>query len=322
MKKQSIASLMLRCCAFLMILVLLLVVLSGLFLPKSNREDFGMEEPLANGILGERENSIDVVILGDSETYSAFSPMQMWEEQGFTSYVCGTSSQRLYYTCQMLNRASKNQQPQVVVLETNTIYRRCKPDSTLGNAANELLPVFQYHNRWKSLNVNDFGVGVNYTYTTDFKGFYIKKKIASVSSLETYMKDSTSSKSIYWINEFYLEQIRTTCEKNNIQLVLVSTPSTVNWNTKKHNGIQNYADQYDIPYLDMNQSGDELGIDWQTDTRDKGDHLNYSGAEKASAYLGQWLKDEFQLTDHRDDDAYHSWNDSLQRYLKKVEQLK
>jgi hypothetical protein len=72
----------------------------------------------------------------------------------------------------------------------------------------------------------------------------------------------------------------------------------------------------------MNQIGDELEIDWETDTRDKGDHLNYSGAEKASAYLGQWLKDEFQLTDHRDDDAYHSWNDSLQRYLKKVERLK
>ena len=46
---------------FLAGLLGILVGLSALFVPKNNMSEFGMEEVTANGILGERENSIDVL---------------------------------------------------------------------------------------------------------------------------------------------------------------------------------------------------------------------------------------------------------------------
>ena len=87
---------------FLAGLVAALYITSCIVTPKDNTAKAGMEQPRANGILSERPDSIDVLILGDSESYNAISPLLLWDELGCTSYVCGTNSQRLPYTKTML----------------------------------------------------------------------------------------------------------------------------------------------------------------------------------------------------------------------------
>ena len=48
--------------------------------------------------------------------------------------------------------------------------------------------------------------------------------------------------------------------------------------------------------------------------RDKGDHLNASGAERVSIYLAAYLKENYDLPDHRGEEAYASYTQMEKQY--------
>ena len=67
---------------FFMIFLVLLGVSSYVFVPKNNTTKFGIRQKEANGILGEENNTIDALFVGDSLVYTAISPMVIWEKYG------------------------------------------------------------------------------------------------------------------------------------------------------------------------------------------------------------------------------------------------
>ena len=71
----------------------------------------------------------------------------------------------------------------------------------------------------------------------------------------------------------------------------------------------------------MNQHTDEIGIDWKTDSNDRGDHMNLDGVKKMTAFFGEYFTREGILTDHRGDPAYSSWDEELKAYDKLVEEM-
>ena len=300
---------------FLTLLCALMLAASYLFMPKNNHKAFGVNdaEMLASGILGERENSIDVLVVGDSEAYSSISPMQIWEERGFRSYLCSTPAQPLYDSYRFLRQALERQSPLVVILETNAIFRPYKLNDYLLSRAKNLFSVLRYHDRWKSLKVNDFGRPVEYTWTDDLKGFRFNSAVAAAST-KNYMVPTDASAPIPTLNESCLQDMLALCEEKNAELILVSTPSTINWNQARHNSIAAFAKENNLTYLDLNTMPKEVPIDWARDTRDRGDHLNYAGAVKVSAFLGTYLQETYSLPDQRDAAHDSSWNDALGRY--------
>ena len=285
-------------------------ILAPLFLPKNNEASFGQLDPEAHGVLGEPRDTLDVLFLGDSEVYTSLSPIQMWREHGFASYDVSTSAQPLPYTRTLLTRALSEQSPRVVVLETNMLFRRVSPDKALWRELADRLPILEYHNRWKSLRGVDTSAQIKTTWTDPSKGFRANDKI--VPSRNTgYMKRTDKRAHIPLLNQYYLDTIIDMCRERDIQVVLLSTPSTKNWSWKRHNAVEHYLDERPdlsgVTYLDLNLEP-QVAIDWKRDTRDGGDHLNRTGARKVSAYVGSWLAEHYDLPDHRADAAYRPWN--------------
>lgn len=316
--KTNFRALVVRAIAFLMPLFLVLVLLSVLFVPKNNSEYAGMEQVSANGILAEPKDSIDVVIIGDSESLSAYSPMQMWEEHGFTSYVCGTHAQSTMHSYDFLEKVLRNQSPKLIVMEANAFFRSLFPHQILFNNVAKRMPVFRYHDRWKTMNPEDFGTLPHYTKLVRDKGFIIRRKRKAVDQTlqDNFMVYDTEKLRIRPAARWYLNQFVRLCRKRGVKMMLVSTPSVRNWTYKRHNCVQDFADQNDIFYLDINLHTDEIDFNWKKDSMDGGDHLNLTGAKKCTAYFGAWLKEHEDLPDRREDADFQSWNENLKEYHK------
>lgn len=301
---------------FLFILAVILKLLSFLFVPKNNFAEFGMQQIEANGILGEKNNTIDVLIIGDSESFSSFSPLQMYEEQGFTSYVCGTPAQRLFDSYAFFEKALETQTPKIVMLETNAIFRKYSITKDIESKLKKIFPIFQDHNRWKNLTINDFFGEISYTYTDPMKGYHLNHNTKPVPN-RNYMAKNKKFAKIPANNLKYVEMMRKKSEEKGIKFILVSSASIKNWNFSKHQSIKKYAMENNVPYYDLNINH-AVRIDWNQDTSDKGDHLNYNGAKKISTYMANLLKTNYELPDHRNDKLYRKWNQDLVRYKKLV----
>jgi hypothetical protein len=130
-----------------------------------------------------------------------------------------------------------------------------------------------------------------------------------------YLTKTDHVKKIPRESMLYLNKIRDTCKKNHITLVLVQFPSAISWKTEKHNAVQDYADENGLCFLDLDEKQSEFGLNWATDTRDGGNHLNCSGARKVTLYLANYFAENFKLQDHRKNKTYAAWNDDYKVYL-------
>jgi len=142
-KKNIISS-----ACFLLGLVILLAMASMFFRPKNNQDLYGMEEPRANGILGEPEETLDVLFVGDSVSYASIIPIQIWRNYGITSYLCGSTMQDLYYTKEFVNKAFEKQSPKIVFVGTATIFNEFTEKEKIWNVLEQNIPILRYHDRW------------------------------------------------------------------------------------------------------------------------------------------------------------------------------
>lgn len=293
-------------------LVLILFLTSKLLMPKGEVYNPSEVDRKIKALVKEPANSIDVIFVGDSEVYSAYSPLQMYNEYGYTSYVLGTYAQRLCDTYTMLERMYKTQSPKVVAIETNCFFRfGGLADDTNDKFMDSILrfiPAMKYHSRLKMYVLKSDSK------TEDLmKGFMYRTDIIPYKGGE-WMEYTEKHEKIDKINYEFLDKIVELVKSHGSELVFITTPSPDCHSYAKYNAANSIAEKYNLKYFDFNFEANKLQINWDSDTRDGGNHLNFDGATKLTGYVGKLFSESFELPNHKGDDNYSGWDKSYEEY--------
>lgn len=272
--------------SFLLILALVMGALSWYFYPKNNSPEAGILDYTAHGFLAEPENSLEAVILGDSVPLCAFSPQVMEETTGIRSYVCATTGQTLPKTETFLGEFFRHQSPRLVILEANHLYKAFTELDRAEESLYRAAPLLRYHDNWKFLKPAQALSPVRYTVRIPERGYYEKDGVEGIQ-VSDYMAYTEGTDPIPEESLRAAARIAALCESHGARLLFLSAPSAANWSYASHNAVAALADRLGADYVDMNL--EQVAIDWTQDTPDAGDHLNGTGAEKASTWLAEYL---------------------------------
>lgn len=293
----------------------------------------------------EHAKDIDVLFFGSSHMLNAIYPMELWNRYGITSYNFGghgcaiassywylmnaldyCSPKTVVVDCLFLNKqrkASENFSYQHLSLDAFPLsltkirtvfdlmndpnsYFKEEPEEESKEIAYEkptaiglLWHYSVYHSRWTELTKEDFAKSSTHEYGAEARVRVNQPDQVIENKGERIEENTTGMK--------YLRKIIEECRKRNIDIVLTYMPfpisKTTNW--KEVNTAQDIADEYGIDYINFPE---EDVVDFDVDCYDEGSHLNVSGALKVTNYLGNYLTENYGLTDHREDPEYAYWD--------------
>lgn len=292
---------------FIIIFFILLHMLSILLVRKGN--GYGTD---VFDFYKQEKNSIDILYLGSSHAYSSFNPYLIEEKTKLNGYVFATQQQPLWITYHYLKEALKYQKPKYVVLEVhmaivqNTDYAeeqvnrdaidKMKMSKNKIDAINVsvekdkmsyYLNIIKYHSRYKELNGIDFKT-VFFNYTINNKGYTSLPDENYIFEYDNNMIIEDTLK-ISDKNEIYLNKIIKLTKDNNIQIILVKTPTKYTEEEyKKLNYVNGIADENKIPFINYIQNINDLDLDFEKDFYDGG-HLNGKGSDKLSTTFSKLI---------------------------------
>ncbi|MCR4589269.1 MAG: SGNH/GDSL hydrolase family protein [Lachnospiraceae bacterium] len=281
--------------------LLLLMITSYLVSPEEGEVyDIISTRKKIEDISRERANSIDVIFAGDSLVFRDISPQIIMDLTGISSYDLSDGAMRLCDQNVLIRNFCRRQDPKLLVLEPDVMTKDASPykdDFALPtNFIEKVFPIFHYHMFYKGLNL--FGENEG---STGIKGYQPEDTVDPYEGSPDYMLAEAEPVEIGELNQWYMEKIVAFCRDRDIKLLLMALPSPANYNKEVHKVVQAWADEHGVDFVDLNLANEEIGIDWKTDTKDAGDHMNTAGSEKVSAYIAEYLDDNYDLPDRREE---------------------
>ncbi len=284
-----------------------------------------------DGFYEKDRDTIDMLFIGTSVVHTGVDVNYLYHEYGFTSYDLSAdqmAGSNIYY---FLKEAVKYQSPKVIFVDVQSLshadsfqsaslhysydYMRQGIDRIQGIneqpvsiRSGNYFPFIEYHSRWEELEETDF----QYMFQDKLNMLngYLIYMVSNDSPVpEAYEKtDKTLSELGYGRTEETLNKIVSFCREKGAECVLIRTPQSYSEKQARYcDALQKYTDENNIEFWNFNNYYDEIGIDFSTDFVD-GQHLNLAGSRKFTAFMGKWISERFEYTDHRGAKGYEEWD--------------
>lgn len=266
--------------------------------------------------VSEPKNTITVAGVGNSDLYSGFVPLDFWKETGCTSAVYASARQSIAKSTELMQTSYATQKPKLVIIETDMFYDKNPANPTTVKESKRLKDLIQkikIKHLSEDLNSVITGLGIpaddkNLT-LQQTHGYRYSTKICKIKAVD-YMAYTDNVEHMTAENTVAADKLINLAKKNGSQVLLVEMPSITSWNYERHNGVAEYAQSRGVKFLDLNLAYDDMSMDMTTCFRDKGNHLNYFGAKKATAYIAKYVAENYSLTETTDNTVKNQWNNT------------
>ncbi len=301
------------------------------------------------GFYGEEKNTLDMVYIGGSAAFVYYEPLRAFEQEGIASYNYGanTIQPELYKT--MIKEILKNQKPELIIIDARSFQYREKDQPPTEVAYRNVLTgmpfslnklefiyenvekylkegkasycfdIIKYHRDLKGASINNQIKMAFNIYKNPLKGFYFVPKVDK----QTKAKNETDSKKpVAKETEEILIDLLEYCKTTECNYLFVVSPYVEQEEHKENfNYISEIINQYSYNFLDANDYYEEMKIDFAKDLYDE-NHVNIFGSEKYTDFLCEYLKENYNLPDRREDENYKDWFDLLDNWHKQVDNTK
>ncbi|MGN0377059.1 MAG: SGNH/GDSL hydrolase family protein [Suilimivivens sp.] len=305
----------------------------------------GEVKDIFTGFYAEKDDTIDVIMIGSSPVYPFYAAPKIYGEYGITCYPLSSHVQRPSAALPLLKEAYKTQKPQVVVfemrmytmedgdMESNMAYARGVTDNLKYSvnriyAINRLVAdpserytyyfdIFKYHSNWKTMVLPDQIACFSYEKEHPLKGFVIKDEVGPLEEERIpQCTDVTETMKIPPEQEERLYELLEYLKEQDQQALFIVSPYRVEEDEMKmFNYMKPIIESYGYEFVNMNQYYEDISLDFTTDYYDYGGHVNALGAEKCTEYLEKLLM-KFNLPDRRGQEGYESWDEAYENYVR------
>lgn len=281
---------------------------------------------------------VDVVAFGASKSACSVVPLQLYEQYGISAYNISGSQQPMMASYLILEEYLRWETPKIVLLEAAeffetpaekwyrlsfdglplseakwTVIKQHSENKSSESLFSYVFDIYKYHSGWNNLKEYGFSASDPAKDRYLHYGYRIKTKILDIpekyKEFQGWVDGETDRVTYTDENYEYACMFLELCQKAGIEVILykdlVTELSTITWSLEKHNTIQDFADFYEVSFIDFNMNDVFLssGMDFSTDFADA-NHLNPIGAKKVTQYLGKYLNENYDLPDHRNDPQY------------------
>ena len=306
------------------------------------------------GFRMEKENSLDIVLLGASDIYAYSAPLA-YSLQGFTSYPYAVSACSVCFWKAMLEDILAHQNPQLIVVETTGAcydtqrelhnngalhyimdsmpfrlkQQAIRPLLTEENdsAAAFLFPGLKYHSNWndpEDLKANYLNVRMLQKQGhAILRGTYTSRFAIGLQSEARNIADDRAEQPLDAEAEQALREFLETCREQNLPVLFTCFPHQITTEDdevyrdfKRTNTIGKIVEEYGFPFLNMETLSDEIGIDPERDYYNR-THLNLYGQQKLTEYLARYIGEEVGLVPGaQNEEQIRAWEESSDYYTR------